>query len=92
MTDFDENLLGKWQLGVPTDKDNYYYWEFKADGSAVQFINGTKYNWKWTNENGQLKLYVDNGKPAYLTYKIVGNELYFWVDSMSIWGSPFVKV
>lgn len=91
LTDFDENLVGKWELGVPTDKDNYYYWEFKTDGSAVQFINGTKYNWKWTNENGQLKLFVDNGKPAYLTYKIVGNELYFWVDSMSIWGSPFVK-
>ena len=91
LTDFDESLIGKWEFYRAETKETFY-WQFNSDGTCVQFSSGKKYDWKWTNENGQLKLYVDNGKPAYMTYKIIGNELYFWVDSMNIWGLPFVKV
>lgn len=91
LTDFDENLIGKWEFYQAETKETFY-WQFNSDGTCIQFIAGKKYDWKWTNENGQLKLYVDNGKPAYMTYKIIGNELYFWVDSMNIWGLPFVKI
>lgn len=91
LSDYDENLIGKWEYFDVATKETTY-WQFNADGTLVQFLYGKKYDWKWTNEDGQLKLYVDNGKPAFMIYKIIGNELYFWVESMQIWGFPFVKV
>lgn len=88
-SELDENLIGRWEY--KDSSGDLTYWHFKADGTAIQYINKTEYKWEWIIENGQLKLFEGNGKPAYIIYKIVGNELYFWVESMQIWGLPFKK-
>ena len=85
----DNNLIGKW---VITDSnDDLYAWTFESDGSCVQTLYNQDYNWKWEIEEGQIKLFVDGGKAAYYTYKIEGNQLYLWVDSVEDWGIPYTK-
>lgn len=85
----DNDLIGRW---VFVDSNNdIAAWTFKDDGTAIQTIYNQDFNWKWEIENGQIKLFVDGGKPAYYTYKIEGNELYLKVDSMDQWGLPFTK-
>ncbi|SOE20206.1 hypothetical protein SAMN06298216_0701 [Spirosomataceae bacterium TFI 002] len=81
----DENLFGKWVF------EDGSYWQFNPDGTCIQHINGVSYDWLWMIENGQLKLYIPNGKPAFKTYKIEGNKLYFWVEQVKTWSLPYTK-
>ncbi len=87
-SDLDPELFGTWLF---SSDDGDYFWRFNSDGTCVQGILGDEVEWKWTIESGQLKLFVDNGIPAYKQYKIEGNLLYFWVDSVEVWSSPFTK-
>lgn len=84
----DPNLFGTWAVSSGGD---YYAWTFQADGKAIQEIAGQKYNWLWVIEEGRIKLFLENGKPAYYTYKIENNELYLWIESVGTWGVPFTK-
>jgi hypothetical protein len=85
----DSALFGQW---VFTDSNNDIFgWTFNDDGSCIQTSYSQNYNWKWEIENQRIKLYVDGGTPAYYTYKIEGNQLFLWVDSISDWGLPFTK-
>lgn len=84
----DPNLYGTWSHGSGDDKLS---WTFKSNGTAIEMIYNTDYDWKWAIEDGQLKLYVDNGIPAYKTYKIEGNKLYFWSDYVGGWSLPMTK-
>lgn len=85
----DNNLIGKWVF-VDANNDELSY-TFNSDGTCTQIVYEQEYNWKWTIEEGQLKFYVDGGTPAYFDYKIEGNQLYLWVDSVNDWGLPFTK-
>jgi hypothetical protein len=84
--ELDPNLFGKWTTG-----DGEYSYTFKSDGTAIQRIAGKDYNWNWMIENKQIKLYLPNGKPAYLTYKIESNKLYIWSDAAGVWSVPMYK-
>ncbi|MEA1877224.1 MAG: DUF5640 domain-containing protein [Bacteroidota bacterium] len=84
----DSNLYGTWSY---TNDDGTASWTFNSDGTCIQSLYGTNYDWKWEIESGQLKLFVDSGIPAYKTYKIEGNLLYFWAESISDWAIPFTK-
>ncbi|MCD6346380.1 MAG: hypothetical protein J7L96_03065 [Bacteroidales bacterium] len=84
----DSNLYGTWSY---TSTDGVTSYTFSSDGTCVQVLYGVSYNWKWAIEDGKLKLYIDSGIPTYKTYKIEGNLLYIWVDSISDWGLPFTK-
>ncbi|MCP9769694.1 hypothetical protein EGI22_17460 [Lacihabitans sp. LS3-19] len=84
--ELDENLFGKW-----TTSDGDYSYTFKSDGTAIQRVNGIDYNWNWVIENKQIKMFIPNGKPAYMTYKIENNKLYFWGESLGIWSAPLYK-
>jgi hypothetical protein len=85
----DSDLIGNWTF--VDSNDDLFGWTFNADGSCVQTQYNLTYNWNWTIENDQLKLYLPNGNPAYYTYKIEGNKLYLWVDVINDWGLPFTK-
>lgn len=85
----DPQLIGYWLFD--TNDDEFHAWRFKSDGSAVQTTYGQDYNWQWDIENEKLKLYISGGVPTFQTYKIEGNNLYFWVDQISDWGLPFTK-
>jgi hypothetical protein len=84
--ELDPNLFGKWTTG-----DGEYGYTFRSDGTATQRIAGKDYNWNWMIENKQIKLYLPNGKPAYLTYKIESNKLYIWSDAAGVWSVPMYK-
>ena len=84
--ELDPNLFGKWTTG-----DGEYGYTFRSDGTATQRIAGKDYNWNWMIENKQIKLYLPNGKPAYLTYKIESNKLYIWSDAAGVWSVPMFK-
>ena len=84
----DANLYGTWVNGTGDDETS---WTFKSNGTCIQYIYYEEYDWEWGIENGQLKLFVDNGIPAYKTYKIEGNKLYFWSEFINDWGLPFTK-
>jgi len=86
----DSDLFGTW---VFTDEDQMVTasWTFNDDGSCVQFLYGTDYDWEWEIEGDQLKLFVEGGTPGYKIYVIEGNLLYFWVDSIDDWGLAFTK-
>lgn len=85
----DPALIGYW---VYKENDEIKSaWRFSSDGTAVQSLYGIDYDWKWLVESGQIKLYVDFGIPRYVTYKIVHDKLYFWVDEINDWGLPFIK-
>lgn len=84
----DANLYGTWVNGSGDDETS---WTFKSDGTCIQYIYYEEYDWEWGIEDGQLKLFVDNGIPAYKTYKIEGNKLYFWSEFIDDWGLPFTK-
>jgi len=79
--DLDPALIGYWAYKEGNTITNA--WRFKSDGTAVQSVYGSDYNWKWLVESGKLKLYVDFGTPRYITYKIVHDKLYFWVDEIN---------
>ena len=66
-------------------------WTFVKDGTCIQTTYGTDYNWEWEIEDEKLKLFITGGLPTFYTYKIEGNLLYLWVDSMNTWGLPFTK-
>jgi len=85
----DENLIGKWVF-LDSNNDEFSY-TFNSDGSCTQTVYNQNYSWKWVIEEGQLKFYIDGGTPAYYTYKIEGNQLYLWVDTVNDWGLPFTK-
>ena len=84
----DPNLFGKWTTG-----DGEYSYTFKSDGTAIQRINGKDYNWNWSVEDGKIKWYVvgGSGKDTYIPYKIENGILYFWAESLGIWGAPMYK-
>lgn len=84
----DPDLYGTWVHG---EGDEETSWTFKSNGTCVQYVYYEEYDWKWGIEGGQLKLFVDGGIPAYKTYKVEGNQLYFWVDLIDDWGLPFTK-
>lgn len=84
----DPNLIGTWAYD---DGEDTYGWAFDADGTCVQSTPAGDYDWQWAIENGQLKLFVGAGKPTYKQYKIEGNQLYFWVDSLETWSLSFTK-
>jgi len=84
----DTDLYGTWSFG---EGENEASWTFNSDGTCTQMLYGVDYEWKWEIENSQLKLYVDNGTPAYKTYKVEGDKLYLWVDMTGEWGLPYTK-
>ncbi|MGI6292210.1 MAG: hypothetical protein ACOXZH_07300 [Bacteroidales bacterium] len=86
----DPALYGKWSIGNPNE-DDYLFYHFKSDATLIQHIYGSDYNWLWCIEDGKLKMYVSGGIPHYKSYKIEGNLLYFWVDSMEEWALPLTK-
>lgn len=83
--ELDPNLFGKWVF-----EDNF--WQFNPDGTLIQHVTGKDYHWNWVIENGRLKLFVPNGKPAYFTYKIENNKLFFYVESLDVWSAPMYKM
>jgi hypothetical protein len=85
----DPQLFGTW--AYTDSENNYYAWTFNEDGTAIQELYGKQYSWEWIIEEGQIKLFFENGTPAFLTYKIEGNKLYFWAESINEWGAPFTK-
>ena len=85
----NSELFGTWAF--VDSNDDVHGWQFKSDGSAVQIQYNQSYDWKWTMEDGQIKLFVPGGTPAYYTYKIEGNDLYLWVDVIGDWGLPYTK-
>lgn len=85
----NSELFGTWTF-VDSNND-VHGWQFNSDGSAVQIQYNQSYDWKWTMEDSQIKLYVTGGTPAYYTYKIEGNYLYLWVDVIGDWGLPYTK-
>ncbi len=84
----DPNLFGKWSW---FDGEYTNSWSFNEDGTAVQELIGKKYNWLWIIEDGRIKLFIENGKPAFYTYKIEGNKLYMWVEAINDWSLPLTK-
>lgn len=86
-TNLDPALYGTWTF-VDSEGEEYF-WRFNADGSCTQGTPVGNSEWKWTIENGLLKLYLDNATPAFKKYKIEGSLLYFWVDVIEDWSFPF---
>ncbi len=84
----DPALIGTWTF---YDGDDEFSWVFHADGTCVQSTPAGDYDWEWTIENGQLKLFVGGGTPAYMQYMIEGSQLYFWADTLETWALPFTK-
>ena len=79
--ELDPNLFGKW-IYPPSGTDDG--WQFNPDGTAIQKAYGKEYNWNWVIENKQIKLFVPNGKPGYVTYKIENSKLYFWAEVLGV--------
>ncbi|KPM49222.1 DUF5640 domain-containing protein [Jiulongibacter sediminis] len=87
-SELDPNLFGTWYFG---EGDTYQSWTFNENGTAKQVVAGNSYDWNWIIEEGQIKLFLPNAKPAYYTYKIENGKLYLWVDSLNVWSLPFTK-
>ena len=86
----DEALFGTW-VYYENDLSVSASWTFNDDGTCVQFLYNQNYDWLWEIEEGQLKLYVEFGIPAYKTYNIDDKYLYFYSDELGVWGLPFTK-
>ncbi len=98
LANLDAELFGRWEHYAPDGKVEYA-WEFNDDATATQFIYDDEYDWVdqeidwlWEIENSQLKIYVENGVPRYMTYQIEGDMLFFWVEEIDDWGAPYFKV
>jgi len=87
----DENLFGEWVF-YENDLSISASYTFNEDGTCVQFLYDQNYDWLWEIEEGQLKLYVESGTPAYFTYNIEEKFLYFYSDIAGVWGLPFTKI
>jgi hypothetical protein len=85
----DSDLYGTWSF-VDSNND-VHSWTFNSNGTCVQTLYNQNFNWNWTIENEQIKLFVTGGNPAFYTYKIEGNNLYLWVDAINDWGLPYTK-
>jgi hypothetical protein len=85
----DPQLFGTW---VFVDADNEVLaWTFRDNGTCTQSVYGENYAWRWEIENAQLKLFVTGGIPSLRTYKVEGNALFFWVESIEDWSLPFTR-
>ncbi len=89
----DARLFGTWVYYQNGETKPSLSWTFNSNGTCVQHIYGSDYNWNWEIESGKIKLFVKYGTPAYYPYKIEENKLYLAVEvnGEETWGLPFTK-